>query len=200
MSLVVGVTGGIGSGKTAVTDRFKALAVDIIDADLVARLVVEPGQKALQLIEQHFGSQVLQADGCLDRAWLRQKIFAEQAAREFLESVTHPAIRAEIESQIKSASSLYCILVSPLLFETSQVEMVDHVVVIDVPKAIQIARTTSRDKNSVEQVERIIAAQMSRDERLSKADDVIDNTQSLEQLDATVSQLNEKFIELCKEN
>jgi len=196
--LVLGVTGGIGSGKTAVTDRLAKHGIDIVDADVMARVVVEPGKPALEKIHQHFGDDVLQNDGQLDRAWLRQKVFAEPEERQWLESVTHPAIRSEIELAIENSKSPYCILVSPLLFETHQSELVDKVLVVDVPVDVQIERATQRDSNSIEQVKRIIAAQMSREDRLSKADFVVDNTQTLEQLDSTVEELHQTFLTLAK--
>ena len=196
--LVLGVTGGIGSGKTAVTDRLAKHGIDIVDADVMARVVVEPGKLALEKIHQHFGDDVLQNDGQLDRAWLRQKVFAEPDERQWLESVTHPAIRSEIELAIENSKSPYCILVSPLLFETHQSELVDKVLVVDVPVDVQIERATQRDSNSIEQVKRIIAAQMSREDRLSKADFVVDNTQTLEQLDSTVEELHQTFLTLAK--
>lgn len=196
--LVLGVTGGIGSGKTAVTDRLTSHGIDIVDADVMARVVVEPGKPALEKIHQHFGNEVLQVDGQLDRAWLRQKVFAEPEERKWLESVTHPAIRSEIEQAIESSQSPYCILVSPLLFETHQSELVDKVLVVDVPVEVQVERAAQRDSNSVEQVKRIIAAQMSREDRLSKADYVVDNTQTLEQLDSTIEKLHQTFLSLVK--
>lgn len=194
MALVVGVTGGIGSGKSAVTDRFEALGITVVDADLAARVIVAPGGAALDAIAAHFGQEIIQADGSLDRAGLRQRVFADEAERRWLERLTHPLIGEEIRRQIDSATSPYTILSSPLLLETSQKELVDCVVVVDVPEQFQIRRATARDQNDEEQIRRIMAAQMGRRDRLEQADIVIDNSKSLEDLDELVGELHKEFL------
>lgn len=195
---VVGVTGGIGSGKTAATDCFQDLGIDIVDADLAARVVVEPGTPALQEIAEHFGASILQPDGTLDRAALRRIVFQDAAEKQWLEQLLHPRIGAEIQRQLAAAKSPYVVFVSPLLAETSQHTFCDRILVIDVPEEIQLQRTMVRDSNDAEQVRRIIASQASRAQRLELADDVIENTGSLQQLRAQVAQLHERYLQLAQ--
>lgn len=195
---VVGVTGGIGSGKTAATDCFQDLGIDIVDADLAARVVVEPGTPALQEIAEHFGASILQPDGTLDRAALRRIVFQDAAEKQWLEQLLHPRIGAEIQRQLAAAKSPYVVFVSPLLAETSQRTFCDRILVIDVPEEIQLQRTMVRDSNDAEQVRRIIASQASRAQRLELADDVIENTGSLQQLRAQVAQLHERYLQLAQ--
>jgi dephospho-CoA kinase len=194
MGLVVGITGGIGSGKSAVTERFQALGIAVVDADAAARIVVEPGSPALAAIADHFGAGFIQANGALDRAALRQAVFADESERRWLESLTHPLIEREIRQQLAAAQSPYRILSSPLLLETPQQNLADCVVVVDVPENIQLERATRRDASSEEQIRRIMAAQMSREQRLELADIVIDNSQPLEELDAVVTELHKEFL------
>ncbi|MFT4520372.1 MAG: dephospho-CoA kinase, partial [Halioglobus sp.] len=182
MALIVGVTGGIGSGKSAVTRHFEKLGITVVDADLAARVIVEAGRPALAAIAQHFGDDILQSDGELDRAALRQKVFAHESERLWLEQLTHPLIGEEILAQIEASKSPYTILSSPLLLETTQRALTHSVVVVDVPEEIQLSRTMARDSNDEAQVKRIMAAQMSRENRLAGADIVIDNSRSLEEL------------------
>ena len=196
--LVVGVTGGIGSGKTAATDRFQALGITVVDADLASRIVVEPGRPALKAIEEHFGSGVINPDGSLDRRALRDIVFSNPDERKWLERLTHPLIAEEILRQIQASTSPYTILASPLLLESGQSRMAQRVLVIDVPEAIQIARTSSRDNTPPDSVKAIIAAQMPRNERLAKADDVIVNDDSLEALHKAVDQLHQTYLQLAR--
>ena len=193
--LIVGITGGIGSGKTAVTDRFAERGIVVVDADLAARKVVEPGSPALAAIAKHFGQNILPTEGELDRAALRKIVFAEPAERQWLEGLTHPLIGQEIEDQLENAGSPYAILASPLLLEGQQKLLVDLVVVVDVPEEVQLERTMARDSNDAEQVKRIMAAQLSRQERLARADIVIDNSRGLEDLDLVVEELHREFLE-----
>lgn len=195
---VVGITGGIGSGKTAVSDSFAELGIKVVDADLASRVVVEPGRPALQAIREHFGEDVIQPDGTLDRAAMRQRVFADEAERRWLEALLHPLIGEEIRTSLQSASSPYAILVSPLLFEAGQVEMVDRVLVVDVPETLQIQRTAARDGNSEEQVRAIMQAQTDRETRRSRADDVIVNDGSLEDLKAEVARLHQTYLAMSK--
>ncbi len=194
MSLVVGITGGIGSGKSALTERFAARGITVVDADLASRVVVEPGRPALAAIAGHFGEDILQADGSLDRAALRKLVFADPAERRWLEALTHPLIGAEIRAQLAAADSPYSILVSPLLLESSQRELADVIVVVDVPEEVQLARTVARDANDEAQVRRIMAAQMPRQQRLAGADIVVDNTRPLDELDEVVEELHREFL------
>lgn len=180
--LRVGITGGIGSGKTALTDWLAGKGIVIVDADLASRTIVAPGQPALREIADTFGSEYLQHDGQLDRAALRTLVFSDEEKRRQLERITHPRIREELAQQMDSADSTYVVLSSPLLLESGQSTMVDLSVVVDVPEDTQIQRTMARDHNSRELVEGIMAAQLDRDTRLSRADIVIDNSGSLEAL------------------
>ena len=195
MTLVVGVTGGIGSGKSAVTERFQRLGITVVDADLAARIVVEPGGSALAAIAEHFGADILQADGTLNRAALRQRVFANQAERLWLERLTHPLIGQELRRQLAASGSAYTILSSPLLLEGQQKELVDCVVVVDVPEELQLQRATARDANSEEQIRRIMAAQLPRAQRRERADIVIDNSGSLAELDEQVQELHREFLQ-----
>ena len=194
MTLVVGVTGGIGSGKSAVTRRLEQYGITVVDADVVARIVVEPGKPALTQIAEHFGADILQADGTLDRAALRARVFQDEAERRWLERLTHPLIGQEIVDQISASRSPYTVLSSPLLLDTSQKALVECVVVVDVPEEVQIARTAQRDNNDEAQVKRIMAAQLSRESRLALADIVIDNSGSLEDLELQVDELHKEFL------
>jgi dephospho-CoA kinase len=194
MGLVVGITGGIGSGKSEVTRRFENYGIVIVDADIAARLVVEPGAAALDAIAAHFGAHIILADGNLDRAALRQRVFADPGERLWLERLTHPLIAGEIRRQLAAAASPYSILSSPLLLETRQKEQADCVVVVDVPEAMQLERASRRDGNSEEQIRRIMAAQMPRAQRLELADIIIDNSKPLAELDSVVDELHKEFL------
>ncbi len=199
---VVGLTGGIGSGKSAAAKLFSELGVSIVNADQIARDIVEPGSAALDAITEHFGSDILLDDGALDRAQLRQKIFANPNERQWLEQLTHPLIGTAIfdflNAKRNDNEAPYRILESPLLMETSQQQLAQRLLLIDVPEAVQIARTMARDNNTEEQVRAIIEAQMSREEKRSRADDIIENTGTLEQLQQRVSALHEKYCQLAQ--
>ncbi|WP_323751957.1 dephospho-CoA kinase [Marinobacter sp.] len=193
---IVGLTGGIGSGKSTVVRLFGELGVHWVDADDVAREVVEPGTPALKAIAEHFGGEVLLADGALDRAWLRQRVFAEPEERAWLEGLLHPIIRKELIRQLQPENYAlpYTLLVSPLLLETDQHQLVNKVLVIDVPESVQLERTMARDDNSREQVERIMAAQMPREDRRLKADAIIDNNQPLVEVERQVAELHNQWV------
>ncbi len=197
MVFVVGLTGGIGSGKTAVSDRFAALGITIADADVSARTVVEPGTPALAEITEHFGSEVLLPDGNLDRAAVRKIVFADAAERKWLESVTVPAILQDLKHILDTAVSDYAILM--LSSGSGQSPWIHRHLVVDVPEEVQIDRVTTRDSNDAEQVRAIMATQPSREQRLAYADDVIDNTQPLDILDARVQELHQQYLTLGKE-
>lgn len=193
---ILGLTGGIGSGKSAAAQCFVDLGVHLVDADHAARWVVEPGRPALARIAEHFGPSVLQADGALNRSALRELIFKDPQQRVWLESLLHPLIREEIRQYLARAESAYAILVSPLLLETSQHQMVQRVLVIDVPESVQIERTVLRDKTNEEQVRAILKAQASREERLSRADDVIVNDRDPAWLKSEVERLHHFYLTL----
>ncbi|WP_261844245.1 dephospho-CoA kinase [Aliamphritea ceti] len=193
--LIMGITGGIGSGKSSVSERFKKLGITIVDADIVAREVVQPGTAALNKISQHFGTETLNTDKSLNRSRLRSLIFASPKEREWLEALLHPLIRESIVSQLNSAASPYAILTSPLLLETDQHKLCHTIVVVDVTEEIQIERSCLRDNNSVEQIQKIIAAQIPRQERLDKANYIIDNSGPQSALNQQVSELHMQFLE-----
>ncbi|AMD00652.1 dephospho-CoA kinase [Halomonas chromatireducens] len=204
--MIIGVTGGIASGKSTVARAFAALGVPWVDADDVAREVVEPGEPALAEIAERYsrkeGSRVLQEDGRLDRRALREIVFADPAERKWLESVTHPRIRQRLVAhleRLQAEGAPYVLLVSPLLFESGQSEMADRCLVIDVPESLQIARTAARDDVDENQARAIVAAQMPRAERLARADDVIDNGGDEARLKAQVAELDRKYRELARE-
>lgn len=179
---VVGLTGGIGSGKTAASDYLKGLGISIVDADVIAREVVEPGTPCLNAIKEHFGAEVIQANGELDRKALRHIVFADAEQKTWLNQLLHPAIRREIQQQLQQAQSAYVVLVAPLLFENGLEQYCDRTLVIDVPETLQLARTTQRDNVDANNVQAIIDSQISRQERLHRADDVVVNDKDLTHL------------------
>ena len=195
---VIGITGGIGSGKTAVTDRFQARGITIADADVASREVVQPGMPALEAIAEHFGPEVIQADGTMDRAAIRKIIFAEPDERKWLESVTVPAIMNNLREVLTRSTSPYSLLM--LSSGTGQSPLVQRSLVVDAPPEVQIARVMARDANDEEQVRAIMAAQPSRETRLEYADDVIINDGSLERLDEVVKVLHEKYLKMAADN
>ncbi|AZU49940.1 TPA: dephospho-CoA kinase [Aeromonas hydrophila] len=172
---VVAITGGIGSGKTTVANQFAELGIEVVDADIIAREVVEPGTPALAAITAHFGSEVITPDGQLDRRRLRERVFTDPQAKGWLNALLHPLIRTEMQRQCAAARSPYCLLVVPLLVENRLTALANRVLVIDVDEATQIERTCRRDGVSREQAQAILAAQASRAKRLAAADDVLDN-------------------------
>ena len=184
--LAVGLTGGIGSGKSRVSDAFARLGVPVIDTDIIARELVAPGQPALDEIRAAFGDAVFTAEGELDRRALRQRIFSQPDQRRKLEAILHPRIRAEVRRQIAALSAPWVLVVIPLLLESGQGNLVQRVLVVDAPVELQRARTTQRDQISEEEVDRILAAQLSREQRLAAADDVIVNDGSLADLQQQV--------------
>jgi len=198
-SLIIGLTGGIGSGKSTVAEAFRQLGIETVDADQASRAVVEPGMPALLAIAEQFGSQIIQADGSLDRAALRQIIFADPDQKLWLESLLHPLIRDWIIRRLEAATSPYVILESPLLFETDQHQLVDTTVLVDLPVELQIERACARDGNQADQIQRIIDAQMPREEKLSRADIVLDNGQPLDSLATRVSAVHQTLISLGQE-
>ncbi|MEC7080018.1 MAG: dephospho-CoA kinase [Pseudomonadota bacterium] len=195
---VVGLTGGIGSGKSTVAGMFAALEIDLIDADVAAREVVAPGTPALAEIVEHFGPDILMADGSLDRRGLRRIIFHQKQEKHWLETLLHPLIRRWLTQQISDRRSAYCLLISPLLLETGQAEMVDRILVVDVSVETQIARTLARDGGEESTVREIIAAQIGRNQRLEHGDDIIDNDLPLQTLRQRVETLHQQYLTLAK--
>jgi dephospho-CoA kinase len=204
---VVGLTGGIGSGKSAAETIFAKLGVTLVNADSVARDIVEPGSEALKAIANRFGQTILLDNGHLDRAALRKKIFSDaessNTAKQWLEDLTHPLIRQRIIEQLNKqkieSEADYRILESPLLMETDQHKLVDRLLLIDIPKSLQIERTMARDHNSKEQVDAIIAAQMSREDKKLLANDQIENTGTLADLEQQILTLHAQYQQLANQ-
>lgn len=191
---VIGLTGGIGSGKSTVANMFSDLGIDIIDADIAARKVVEPNSEALNQISQHFGSQFISTDGTLNRPLLRSKIFSNEKDKQWLNNLLHPLIRQTILNEIQQSNSVYCLLVAPLLIENNLQNLVAHLLVVDISEAEQIKRTILRDPSSSEEIRRIIASQISREERLKHANDIINNSESdLTAIKNQVIKLDQKY-------
>ena len=193
---ILGLTGGIGSGKSAAAQRFVDLGVHLVDADQAARWVVEPGRPALTSIVERFGPGVLLEDGQLDRSALRTVIFTDPAHRQWLEALLHPLIGQEIFSYLAKAESPYAVYVSPLLIESGQFHKTQRVLVIDAPQDLQVQRTLLRDNTSPEQVQAILEAQLSREERLRHADDVVINDRDLPWLHEQIDRLHHFYLTL----
>ncbi|OTA21812.1 dephospho-CoA kinase [Xenorhabdus beddingii] len=198
MTYIVALTGGIGSGKTTISNVFSSLGVPLVDADIIAREVVAPGTPALQAITEHFGSDVLLADNSLNRARLRQKIFAAPEEKQWINALLHPLIQTETQRQLNQVTAPYVIWVVPLLIENNLSHLADRILVVDVPEEIQINRTMARDGVSREQVENILAAQASRHARLEKADDVILNHNSEQNITSRVVELHQQYLQQAK--
>ncbi|MHB0850395.1 dephospho-CoA kinase [Stutzerimonas nitrititolerans] len=193
---ILGLTGGIGSGKSAVVEQFGRLGVHWVDADHAARWVVEPGKPALARIAEHFGDGVLTPTGELDRAVLRARAFENAGERKWLEQLLHPLIRQEIAEHLSRAQSPYAILVSPLLIEAGQYRQADRVLVVDVPESLQLQRAMRRDQASEAQIRAILKVQASREERLQHADDVLVNDRDRAWLEAEVERLHDFYLTL----
>ncbi|MGM0563616.1 MAG: dephospho-CoA kinase [Pseudomonadota bacterium] len=187
---VVGITGGIGSGKTTVADLFADLGTPVIDADQASRTIVEPGQPALSQIVDVFGRHILRNDGHLDRPALRDIVFSAPEKRQQLEAITHPAIRQHMMQQLRQSQGPYALMVIPLLIDTGHWEMIDRVLVVDVDEHNQLERVMQRDGLSEEQVRNIFDAQISREERLAAADDIILNAHDMDHLRQEVAHLH----------
>jgi dephospho-CoA kinase len=195
--LVVGLTGGIGSGKTAVSDRFAQYGVPVIDTDLLARELVEPGQPALAAIVAEFGPDCIDNQGQLRRADLRERVFADPAGRQRLEAILHPRIRALARERIAALTAPYCLVVIPLLAETGMTDLVDRVLVVDVPETEQLRRVMTRDHLDEARARRILAAQVRRAQRLALANEILDNAGDLDHLDRQVADLHHRYSTLA---
>lgn len=193
---VLGLTGGIGSGKSAAAERFAEHGIHVVDADQAARWVVEPGRPALQQLAEHFGVDILQPSGALDRSALRKRIFEDAEQRRWVEALLHPLIAQEIADNLAQATSPYAVFVSPLMVESGQYKRTDRLLVIDAPTELQRARTLKRDTTTAEQVEAILKAQASREQRLALADDVVLNDRDLAWLHSEVDRLHHFYLTL----
>ncbi len=193
----VALTGGIGCGKSTACKLFSQHGTPVIDTDIIARELVEPGKPALSKISDYFGADILLPDGSLNRKALAQKVFNNNKNKDYLESILHPEIRKITQSKINKLDTCYAIIAIPLLVETNQQTDYDYVLVIDCNEAQQIERTIQRDHRRIDQVKSIINAQVSRKKRNSVADDIIDNTQDIKSLEARIKQLHIKYMKLC---
>lgn len=194
---IVGLTGGIGCGKTTVSNQFAKHGVCVVDADVVAKQMVASGSACLNAISDKFGPQILQDDGTLNRAKLREAIFSNPQDKQWLDNLMHPAIRAQMQDELKNASSEYAILSAPLLFENNLDKLVDISLVIDIPEQTQIERTTKRDDVDSNQVKNIIKAQIDRQTRREKADVIIDNDKPWAQVQQQIAPLHQQFVALA---
>lgn len=193
MVLKIGLTGGIGSGKSTACEIFSELGVPIIDADIVARKVVQAGMPALQLIKEKFGEDIITKDGLLDREKARDQIFTNEIDRKKLENILHPVIYERIVHETENIDSSYCIISIPLLLETEALDIIDRVLIIDVSEKLQLSRASVRDNASLNDIKRIIRTQMSRDNRLAAADDIINNEGDIENLRRQIHDLHEFY-------
>ncbi len=196
-AFTVALTGGIGSGKSAVAELFVAHGVTVVDADAISHALTAPGGAALAPITQAFGAAVITADGALDRAALRERVFTDAQARRRLEGILHPLIRTRMQAAVAADDGPYVVLAIPLLVETGQTNMADRVLVVDAPEALCIERVGRRSGLSPEQVRRIMASQASRAERLAIADDVIENTGTRADLEPAVRRLHTRYLALA---
>lgn len=193
--LVIGLTGGIGSGKSTVSGMFSRLGVPVIDADEIARSLVAPGTEAFNEVITSFGAELVQADGALDRARLRRIILADAAQRRRLEAILHPRIRAEARRRVGELETPYCILSIPLLVESGQTDLVDRILVVDCPESLQRSRIAARNQWPHEEIDAVLAAQASREQRLARAEDVLRNDGDLSRLEDEVERLHRKYLE-----
>ncbi len=195
--LTVGLTGGLASGKSTVARMFQTLDVPVIDADVIAREVVAPGEPALMVLREQFGSAVFKSTGELDRKQLRQLVFNDPAERKRLEKILHPRIHQKILDALRSLSAPYSILMIPLLMESERAYPVDRILVVDTPRTLQIKRAAQRDGSDTATLDGMLAAQIDRKTRLALADDIIDNQGDIESLCSQVGQLNRKYLKLA---
>ena len=197
MGYTVALTGGIGSGKSTVANAFSRLGVTVVDADIIARQVVEPGQPALDAIVDRFGSPILHPDGSLNRRALRERIFAKPEEKAWLNALLHPLIHQQTQREMAQAASAYVLWVVPLLAENQLHKKADRVLVVDVPPETQILRTMRRDNVSRQHAEQILAAQATREARLAIADDVINNNGAPDAIAADVDRLHQRYLHLA---
>lgn len=197
MKFTVALTGGIGSGKSTVAEAFSRLGVNVIDADVIARKVVEPGTPALNAIAAHFGPQMLTTEGDLNRRSLRERVFAHPEDKAWLNALLHPLIQQETHRQMREATSPYVLWVVPLFVENQLFAQANRVLVVDVPRETQIFRTMQRDNVSREHAEHILAAQATREARLAAADDIIDNNGAPDAIVSDVARLHAQYLQFA---
>ncbi|MFZ4833489.1 dephospho-CoA kinase [Rouxiella sp. Mn2063] len=197
MSYIVALTGGIGSGKSTVANAFATRGAAIVDADVIAREVVQPGEPALEALAQRFGKQIIHSDGSLNRPLLREKIFNNSEDKQWVNNLLHPLIHARTQQIFREASAPYILWVVPLLVENGLQSKANRVLVVDVTPEIQLSRTTKRDNVSLQQAQQIISAQVSRPQRLAYADDIIDNNSTPDTIEPRVKALHNCYLKLA---
>lgn len=199
MTLVVGITGGIGSGKSTVAELLQEQGAALVDTDAIAHALTAPGGKAIALIRAEFGDDYINPQGAMDRPRMRQQVFSDDSAKARLENILHPLIRQTVDSQLQQAQGTYTLLVVPLLVETGAYrELIDRTLVVDLPESMQIKRTMARSGLSENEVKAIMARQANRSDRLAAADDIILNDVDLESLQRQVLSLHQRYLELAK--
>jgi dephospho-CoA kinase len=196
--LVIGLTGGIGSGKTTVSNMFKELGIEVIDADEIVRCISENNPDIKSKIKEYFGTDALDDDGNLDRKYLRSAVFDNEEKRIWLEKLLHPLVINEIKEEIGKVESDYCVVSVPLLFESGSESLFDRILVVDLPEMMQLQRATTRDESDRKSIEKIAKSQINRKERLSMADDIIDNSGNIDSLKKKVIEYNNLYLDLCK--
>ncbi len=196
--MIIGLTGGIGSGKSAAANFFHSEGVTVLDADQLAREVIEQNTPGFQSIVDYFGSDIIGEDGSIDRAKLRQEIFDDKEKKKAIESITHPLVRDLMAERIAASTSPYSIIMVPLIFETNSMSAYNRILVIDCDTKLQLERATLRDNNSSEQIQKILDSQCSRTERLSIANDVIPNNDTLKNLKTRSLAMHKFYLGLCK--
>lgn len=197
MSFKIGLTGGVASGKTSVSDRFAELGIEVIDADVIARDLLKPDTGCYQQVVNEFGKQVLLDSSEINRSWLREHIFSDPEAKTALEAIIHPAVRQALLAGSENVASPYCVMSVPLLIEAEMQSLVDRIVVVDVPPELQLERLIQRDRIAPKHAQAMLDAQASREQRLAFADDVIDNSQSLDELDQQIEKLHQHYLKLA---
>lgn len=197
--LRIGLTGGIGSGKSTAAESFSRLGIPVIDTDVIARALVEPGTAGFDAVVSAFGSGILGADGAIDRAALRRLVFADDARRRQLEEILHPLIREEVRRQVNAASTPYCIIAIPLLVETGRMYPLERVLVIDAPEDLRRRRAAARPGWSMEDVDRVMRSQVDRETRLATADDVIVNDADQQTLHRAVERLHAHYLQIARD-
>jgi len=197
--LRIGLTGGIGSGKSSAAAMFARRGVPVIDADEIAKQLVAPGQPAYERIIQRFGKEFVDADGFIDRGRLRRHVFDDPASRRELEAILHPRVRQQIQRQLRALRAPYCVIVIPLIFEANQQDLVDRILVIDAAEDTQVRRVAARSSLADDEIRKIIAAQIGRNVRLRQAHDVITNEGELEQLEERVDAFHTRYLDLARE-
>jgi dephospho-CoA kinase len=200
LPLTIGLTGGIGSGKSAVSQIFTDLGVTVIDTDLLSRELVKQGSPLLNKIKQYFGNEIISKSGELDRKQLRQLVFKDKAKKQWLEKLLHPEIKYLLLEQLKKISEIYVVVVVPLLLENNNYNFINRILVVDCSEALQLSRAITRDQSSSDEIKKIIASQMPRSKRLMLADDIIVNEGTLESLEEKVLELHEKYQKLKQNN